>query len=79
MIGTIYNVILYKPTIPLVWLVKMGTNLTTTEVLMLSVGNFLLETLGEKHGGSTPLSITLSSNATGVPFGSVSLSQGKCT
>jgi hypothetical protein len=40
MIGTIHNVVLYKPTIPLVWRVKMATNLTTTEVLMLNDGNF---------------------------------------
>ena len=46
--GTIRDVVLCKPIIPLVWPMKMGTNLTTTEVLMFNDGGFLLETLGEK-------------------------------
>ena len=46
--GIIRDVVLCKPTIPLVWYVKIGTNLTTTKVLMLNDGGFLLETLGEK-------------------------------
>ena len=40
--GKVYDVVLCRPTIRLVWPMKRGTNLTTTEVLMLNDGGFFI-------------------------------------
>lgn len=45
----------FKPIVPFIWLMKMGTGLTTTKMLMLNDEDFKLET----HGENTSLNLEL--------------------